>query len=72
MDIKITYNLSYNGISYTDHPNAAYDHALTTLGNLNNEALAVSTQYYHLETEVFNINSNTWSRQTPFPYCSDA
>ena len=35
--------LSYNGEKYTDHPNAVNDHAEITLGNIENQIVAVGS-----------------------------
>ena len=66
---------SYNGEKYTDHPNSANDHYLTSLGNIDNKILAVggssddsSTQ--NTNVELFNINSNKWTTKTSFPFAS--
>ena len=38
------YILSYNGKDYSDHPSAVNDHSDITLGNLDNNVLAVGDE----------------------------
>ena len=64
---------SYNGELYTDHPNSLNSHYVTTLGDIGNKILAVGdyeSMKLGTKVELFDINSNTWSTKTSFPYCS--
>ena len=64
---------SYNGEKYTDHPSSVNDHNLTSLGNIENKILAVGGYTPStLKVELFDINSNSWTTKTSFPYCSTA
>ena len=64
--------LSYNGEEYENHPNSVSDHYCTSLGNIDNKVLTVG-HYYNAsgdkKVEMFDINSNTWSTKSSFPYC---
>ena len=77
--IIITGFFSYNGKDYyTNHPDTVNDHHAISLGNINNNVLAVGDSWSYsgigprgsTEVEMFDINSNTWSSKTSFPYCS--
>ena len=62
---------SYNGEKYTDHPNTVNDHHIGTLGDIQNKILAVGgSNTSNNKVELFDINSNTWTTKTSFPYCS--
>ena len=66
---------SYNGEKYTDHPNSANDHYLTTIGDIENKILAVGGSSSDFSTantkvELFDINSNKWTTKTSFPFAS--
>ena len=63
---------SYNGEEYADHPDAINDHHKTSLGNIDNKVLAVGAHGNagNTEVEIFDINTNTWTNQTSFPFCS--
>ena len=66
---------SYNGEKYTDHPNSANDHYLTTLGDIENKVLAVGGgsgggSPNTNKVEMFDINSNKWTTKTSFPFAS--
>ena len=66
---------SYNGEKYTDHPNSANDHYLTTLGDIENKVLAVGGGSGGVspntnKVEMFDINSNKWTTKTSFPFAS--
>ena len=61
---------SYDGEQYTDHPNSANNHSRTTLGDIENNILAVGDDNDNTEVELFDISSNTWTTKTSFPYCS--
>ena len=64
---------SYNGEKYTDHPNAVNDHARITLGDIENKIVAVgSWSPVNTKVELFDINSNTWTTKTSYPYCSSS
>ena len=63
---------SYNGEKYQNHPNAVNDHFFTTLGDIENKILAVGDSVDnigHNKVELFDINSNTWTTKTSFPFC---
>ena len=61
--------ISFNGQNYMNHPNAVSEHRWTTLGDIENKIVAVGgTRNY--KVELFDINSNTWTMQHSFPYCS--
>ena len=65
-------NFSYNGEQYTNHPNSVNSHYPTTLGDIENEILAIGgSSGKNNKVELFDINSNTWSTKTSFPYCSE-
>lgn len=65
------FQYSYNGGSFTNHPNAASKHFQTTLGDLENKILAVGGYSTSNKiVEVFDISSNKWSTKTAFPWCS--
>jgi len=61
---------SYNGEKYTIHPDAVNDHYSTSLGNIENKIFAVGSYYENTKVEIFDINSNTWTAKTSFPFCS--
>ena len=67
---------SYNGEKYTDHPDSVNDHYWTTLGDIENNILAVGGGYVGVpstennKVELFDINSNKWTPKAPFPFCS--
>ena len=62
---------SYNGEKYTIHPNAVNDHYYTSLGNIENKVVAVGSMIIaNTKVEIFDINSNTWTEKTSFPFCS--
>ena len=64
---------SYNGEKYTDHPNTVNDHYQTTLGDIENKILAVGGYGPSTITvELFDINSNSWTTKTSYPYCSSS
>ena len=63
--------LSYNGEKYTNHPNSVNDHFATSLGDIDNKIVAVgSWSAGNTKVEIFDINSNTWTTKSSFPYCS--
>ena len=62
---------SYNGEKYENHPNSVNDHYKTTLGEIVNKILAVGDQA-NIKVELFDINSNSWTTKTSFPYCSSS
>ena len=63
--------LSYNGEKYTNHPNSVNDHYHTTLGDIENKIVAVGSHTaQNTQVEIFDINSNTWTTKTSFPFCS--
>ena len=60
---------SYNGKTYINHPDTVSDHHLTTLGNINNQVLAVGgVSQNNNQVEIFDIVSNTWTTKTRFPF----
>ena len=62
---------SYDGQKYTDHPKTVHDHYITSLGDLENKILAVgSHSTMNTKVELFDIDSNTWTTKSSFPYCS--
>ena len=65
---------SYNGEKYTTHPNSVNEHYWTSLGNIENKIFAVGSHNRYnpgnTEVEIFDINSNTWTAKTSFPFCS--
>ena len=68
-------NFSYNGEKYTNHPNSANDHYLTTLGDIENKVIAVGSgssggSSSTNKVEMFDINSNKWATKTSFPFAS--
>ena len=64
-------HLSYNGEKYTNHPNSVSDHYFTSLGDIENKIVAVgSWSAENTKVEIFDINSNTWTTKSSFPYCS--
>ena len=63
--------LSYNGEKYTNHPDSAYDHHGTSLGDIDNEIVAVGSFGGNTNVEIFDINSNTWTTKTSYPFCSE-
>ena len=68
---------SYNGKTYTDHPDTVNDHYRTSLGNLKNNVVAVGGLLTkNNKVEIFDINSNTWDSkimfQPSFPFCSSS
>ena len=68
---KMNY-LSYNGEKYTNHSNSVNDHAKTTLGDIDNKIVAVgSWNLENTKVEIFDINLNTWTNKTSFPFCSE-
>ena len=52
-----------------NYPNATHDHFYTTLGDIGNKIVAVGGSLSN-KVELFDINSNTWTMQPSFPYCS--
>ena len=60
--------LSYDGKEFEIHPDSVYSHNPTTLGNIENQAIAIGGGA-NTEVELFNIANNTWTTQTQFPYC---
>ena len=70
--IKLKLNFSYDGFGFSDYylP-AANDHYQTTLGNLNNQLVAIgSASKRNNIVETFDFESNTWAMQSEFSYCS--
>ena len=66
------YNISYNGQNFTDHPVSADSHSFTSLGNIENKVLAVGCGGSdNNKVETFDINSNAWTTETTFPFCSN-
>ena len=64
-------HFSYDGEIYTNHPNPVKEHYLTSLGNIENKIFAVGDlDYGNTDVELFDINSNTWTTKTSFPFCS--
>ena len=65
---------SYNGERYKNHPPSVNNHYLTTLGNIENKILAVGDGGNNNEgnnkVELFDINSNSWTTKTSFPFSS--
>ena len=65
--------LSFDGILSKPHRSASQGHHATSLGNLNNQVLAVGGESSAtLATELMNISSNTWSTKSPYPYCDQS
>ena len=66
--------LSYNGRTYSDHPNSDNSHYYTSLGNLDNKVFASgggnTFSTGNNKVEIFDINANTWATKVSFPYCS--
>ena len=63
--------LSYNGEKYSNHPDSVNEHYCTSLGNIENKVLAVASAIpYHDKVELFDIESNTWTMKTSFPFGS--
>lgn len=63
---------SYNGKTYTNHPNSVHDHYKTSLGNIDNKVLAVGSEDDNTEVELFDINSNKWTTKKSFPFCKES
>ena len=68
-------NFSYNGETYTNHPNSINDHYITSLGNIDNKILAVGgsstdSSTKNTKVELFNISLNKWATKTSFPFSS--
>ena len=62
---------SYNGEKYTNHPDSVNSHYSASLGNIENKIVAVgSLDPENTKVEIFDINSNTWTTKTSFPFCS--
>ena len=62
---------SYSGFDFDTHPDSAWPHTHTTLGNVNNLVIAVGDwQTKNTQVEQFNIATNSWSARSPYPYCS--
>ena len=61
--------LSYNGENYTNHPDTAHVHSSTTLGNIKNKVLAVGGGRTN-KVELFDINADTWTEKTSYPWCN--
>ena len=53
-----------------NHPDAANRHRHTSLANINNKVLAVSDYATNNQTEIFDIDTNTWTTKSPFPFCA--
>ena len=70
--IKLKLSFSYDGIGFSDYySNATNDHYQTTLGNLNNQLVAIgSASKRNNIVETFDFESNTWTMQSEFSYCS--
>ena len=70
--IKLKLSFSYDGIGFSDYySNATNDHYQTTLGNLNNQLVAIgSASKRNNIVETFDFESNTWAMQSEFSYCS--
>ena len=63
--------LSYNGEEYTNHPDSVNSHYFTSLGDIENKIVAVGSYIpENTKVEIFDINSNTWTTKTSFPFCS--
>ena len=44
----------------------------TTLGNIENKVVAVGSWVAgNAKVEIFDINSDTWTSKTSFPFCSE-
>ena len=65
---------SYNGEKYTNHPKSVNDHYLTTIGDIENKMLALGGGFStgNTKVELFDINSNTWTTKTSYPFCSSS
>ena len=62
---------SYNGKTYVNHPSTINDHELIALGDIDNKVLAVgSISPSNNKVEIFDIETNTWTTKTAFPFCS--
>ena len=60
---------SYNGQTSQDHPDSAYSHYYTSLGNIQNTVVAIgSWSPSNNKVELFDIATNTWTSKEPFPY----
>ena len=63
---------SYNGKRYFDHPNAITDHEYTTIADIEGKVLAVGgASPDNKKVEIFDIDTNTWTEKSEFPFCSD-
>ena len=62
---------SYNGEKYTNHPNSVSDHYKTSLGNIENQILAIGDTNNN-KVELFDIKSNAWTTKTSFSFCSSS
>ena len=70
--IDIIHFHSYNGKSYFDHPNAINDHWYTSIADIEGKMLAVGGQSPdNKKTEIFDIDTNTWTEKSEFPFCSE-
>jgi len=70
-DSPLTPLFSYSGFDFDTHPDSAWPHTHTTLGNVNNLVIAVGDwQSKNIQVEQFNIATNSWSTRAPYPYCS--
>ena len=64
-------HFSYDGEMYTNHPNSVNEHYLTSLGDIENKIVAVGDgDYGNTNVEIFDIELNTWTMKTSFPFCS--
>ena len=64
--------LSYNGETSMNLPDSKYWHQRTTLGNIENNVLAVGSSgpENNNQVEVFDTQSSIWTTRARYPFCS--
>ena len=64
-------SFSYNGETSTNLPDSKHWHQRTTLGNIENNVLAVGSggPEKNNQVEVLDIQANTWTTRARYPFC---
>ena len=63
---------SYDGKNYFDHLNAINHHSHTPIADIEGKLLAVGGHSPdNNKTEIFDIDTNTWTAKSEFPFCSE-
>ena len=59
---------SYNGLIYNDHDDAKNDHYHISIGNINNNVVAIGSLKNN-RVEIYDIETNAWTTKKEFPFC---